>query len=203
MKKISLYSLLVAVVLLGGCAQKDVEVDTTKEVAQKPVPKKEVPKKEVPKKEVPKKEKIEEITSEATLDKIEQIEEKEEVQEEEATRTIEDIQTSLQSIYFAFDKYHLTDEMREITKKNYEKLTTIEANTKIKLEGNCDEWGSDEYNYALGLRRTNTVKQTLIADGIASEKIIMVSYGESNPVCTEHNRVCWKKNRRVDHKLLP
>ena len=73
----------------------------------------------------------------------------------------------------------------------------------IKLEGNCDEWGSDEYNYALGLRRANAVKAAMTAQGVSADRITMVSYGESNPVCTDKTKECWAHNRRVDFKLLP
>ncbi len=113
---------------------------------------------------------------------------------------------SLSSVHFAFDKYNLSDEMRIITQDNYGKINPIIANNqdlKIKLEGNCDEWGTDEYNYALGLKRAKTVKDTLINDGVSADKIVLVSFGESNPLCTDKTADCWKKNRRVDHKLLP
>lgn len=112
----------------------------------------------------------------------------------------------MNSIHFDFDKYNLTEEMRAIATNNAEKITKISENytsLKIKLEGNCDEWGTDEYNYALGLKRAKSVKEALIADGVDEERILMVSYGESNPVCTAKNVTCWKKNRRVDYRLLP
>ncbi|MEA3354296.1 MAG: OmpA family protein [Campylobacterota bacterium] len=112
----------------------------------------------------------------------------------------------LSSVHFAFDKYNLNDQMRQIATDNATKVdSTIQAynNLKIKLEGNCDEWGTDEYNYALGLKRAKTTKDALIADGIGEDRILMVSFGESNPICTEKNVGCWKLNRRVDYRLLP
>jgi len=112
----------------------------------------------------------------------------------------------LESVHFAFDKYNLTDNMREVATSNYNKISATQQSydgLKIKLEGNCDEWGADEYNYALGLKRAKTAKDALVADGIDAEKIIMVSFGESNPICTQKNTTCWKMNRRVDYRLLP
>jgi peptidoglycan-associated lipoprotein len=112
----------------------------------------------------------------------------------------------LESVHFAFDKYNLTDDMREVATANYNKISATQQaynGLKIKLEGNCDEWGADEYNYALGLKRAKTAKDALVADGIDAEKIIMVSFGESNPICTQKNTTCWKMNRRVDYRLLP
>jgi len=112
----------------------------------------------------------------------------------------------LESVHFGFDKYKLSDKMREVTTSNYTKIDdTVQSydGLKIKLEGNCDEWGSDEYNYALGLKRAKATKDALVADGINAKRIVMVSYGESNPICTQRNAACWKMNRRVDYRLLP
>ena len=113
---------------------------------------------------------------------------------------------TLTSIHFGFDNYLMRDEMLPIVQEYSVKISSVisnDSNVKVKLEGNCDEWGTDEYNYALGLKRAKTVKESLIKNGIDSKKIVIVSYGESNPLCSEHNIECWKKNRRVDYKLLP
>jgi len=112
----------------------------------------------------------------------------------------------LESVHFKFDNFNLSDEMRSIATSNYGKIDNISqkySNVKIKLEGNCDEWGTDEYNYALGLKRAKAAKDALIADGANSSSIVMVSFGESNPVCNQKNSACWKMNRRVDYRLLP
>jgi peptidoglycan-associated lipoprotein len=119
--------------------------------------------------------------------------------------TLEAIESRLSPIYFGFDQYKLVETDIEILRANAEIANASAEAQKyaIKLEGNCDEWGSDEYNFALGLKRANAVKDELINDGIASERITLVSYGSSNPVCTEKTQECWSKNRRVDFKLLP
>jgi len=112
----------------------------------------------------------------------------------------------LRSIHFGFDKYKISDEMIPVSNENVSKINKVidlKKNLKVKLEGNCDEWGTDEYNYALGLKRTKSVKNELIKNGIASDNIVVVSYGESNPICTKQTAKCWKQNRRVDYKLLP
>jgi len=112
----------------------------------------------------------------------------------------------LNSVHFAFDTFTLNSKMREIATQNAVKISnTIEknSNVQIKIEGNCDEWGTDEYNYALGLKRAKTAKDALVADGIEENRIILISYGESNPVCTEKTVDCWKMNRRADYNLLP
>jgi len=53
------------------------------------------------------------------------------------------------------------------------------------------------------LKRADSVKKALEAQGVDSSKVTLVSYGESNPTCTDKTKDCWAKNRRVDFKLLP
>lgn len=125
------------------------------------------------------------------------------------TMTLETIEAKMSPIYFGFDQYKLSDEDIDTLRQNVDMVKSdatamnIAEKYSLKLEGNCDEWGSDEYNFALGLKRANAVKDELINDGIAAERIRLVSYGSSNPVCTEKTQECWSKNRRVDFKLLP
>jgi len=115
-----------------------------------------------------------------------------------------DIENKLPTIYFAFDKYNITPEMQEKIDAAAKIGNEDDAKSlNVKLEGNCDEWGSDEYNFALGLKRAQAVKKALVADGIDASRISMVSYGKSNPVCTEHTKACWAQNRRVNFKVLP
>ena len=103
------------------------------------------------------------------------------------------------SIYFAFGDYTISPSMETNMNTNIQVATS--AGAKIKIEGNCDEFGTDEYNYALGLKRAKAVKDSLIAQGVASSKMIMVSFGESSPVCQTPSDSCYDRNRRVDIRL--
>lgn len=116
---------------------------------------------------------------------------------------LSDYEAKLSSVYFDFDKFNIKADMKEKISSDAT-LVNGEANAYgVKLEGNCDEWGSDEYNFALGLKRANSVKNELVANGVAASRISMVSYGESNPACNDKTQECWSKNRRVDFSLLP
>lgn len=113
------------------------------------------------------------------------------------------LEKDLSTVYFDFDKFNIRSDMQDRV-TNSATIAKGEASAfTIKLEGNCDEWGSDEYNFALGLKRASSVKKALMSEGVSESRITMVSYGESNPVCTEKTRECWAQNRRVDFKLLP
>ena len=110
--------------------------------------------------------------------------------------------SGMKSIYFEFGGYIITPKMQDIIGFNKNVLNKTLGDGIVKLEGNCDEFGTDEYNYALGLKRTKVVKDSLIAQGIPSDKIIVVTYGESNPQCHEATDECYARNRRVDLHLI-
>lgn len=109
---------------------------------------------------------------------------------------------SLYSVYFGFDRFIIEGSKNIETIKNNAKLIT-ESGANVRIEGNTDEWGSDEYNYALALKRASAVKDALIGNGIPDSKISLVSYGESKPLCSEKTRECWRENRRADFVLTP
>jgi len=104
------------------------------------------------------------------------------------------------SIYFAFGDYGLSSGMAYNMQNNYR--IGVASSSKIKIEGNCDEFGTDEYNYALGLKRAKVVKDALVSQGISANNIVLVTLGESSPVCTNASSECYKRNRRVDLRLV-
>ena len=102
--------------------------------------------------------------------------------------TMEALEKQMLSIYFAFDKYDISSEAAEKLQAGSALAKGDAAKFNIKIEGNCDEWGSDEYNFALGLKRAKAAKDFMVAEGVPAERITMVSYGESNPVCVEKTK---------------
>lgn len=119
-------------------------------------------------------------------------------------KLIASLEANSKTIYFDFDKYNVRKDQQANIDANAALFNSAEAKSfSIKVEGNCDEFGTDEYNYALGLKRAKSVKDGLVAKGMVADRITVVSYGESNPACTEHNKDCWAKNRRAEFKVLP
>ncbi|MCX8011657.1 MAG: peptidoglycan-associated lipoprotein Pal [Desulfobacterota bacterium] len=104
---------------------------------------------------------------------------------------------ALLPIYFDFDKYNLKPEAKTNLDKTAAWLSK-NPTVKIRIEGNCDERGTNEYNMALGERRANSAKDYLVKLGIASDRLETASWGEEKPICTEHNEACWSQNRRDD-----
>jgi peptidoglycan-associated lipoprotein len=103
----------------------------------------------------------------------------------------------LEDIFFAFDKYSLTDTAKATLEMNAAKIKN-NPNLKVRIEGNCDERGTNEYNMALGERRANSGEKYLINLGVKEEQLSTVSYGEEKPFDPGHNEEAWAKNRR-DH----
>jgi peptidoglycan-associated lipoprotein len=109
--------------------------------------------------------------------------------------------TLLAKVYFDFDQAELRDDQRAALD---EKLPIMRANpgVRIRIEGNADERGSDEYNMALGLRRAQTARKYLIDHGVDGGRIDISSNGEERPVCQEHDESCWKQNRRDEFVIV-
>jgi peptidoglycan-associated lipoprotein len=103
----------------------------------------------------------------------------------------------LQPVYFDFDRAFIRDDARSVMKANAQWLKA-NPKTKVRIEGNCDDRGTKEYNQALGQRRASSAKKYLTDLGIAAKRISLISYGKEKPVCTEQTEECWQKNRRDD-----
>ena len=72
----------------------------------------------------------------------------------------------------------------------------------VRVEGNCDERGTEEYNRALGERRALALREELVRLGVDPSRVDTVSYGEDKPVDPGHDESAWRKNRRGDFILL-
>jgi peptidoglycan-associated lipoprotein len=103
------------------------------------------------------------------------------------------------SVYFPFDVSAIQPADKPVIEA-HAKYLSEHPDRKVRVEGNCDERGSKEYNLGLGQRRADSVKQMLVLGGAKASQIETVSYGEEKPRCTDHNEACWKQNRRSDIK---
>jgi peptidoglycan-associated lipoprotein len=111
-------------------------------------------------------------------------------------------EVSLDKIYFDFDSFILSPASRETLKKNASYLLNENKSVKIRIEGNCDERGSDEYNLALGEKRAKSALDYLATLGVAADRLSFISYGEEKPADTGHDEAAWAKNRRVEFIIV-
>ena len=104
-------------------------------------------------------------------------------------------------IYFDYDKSTIRPDAAATLDAKLPWLTS-NPGMRIRIEGNADERGSDEYNLALGQRRAAAAKKYLVEHGIDASRFDLVSYGEERPVCTTHDETCWQQNRRDDFVIV-
>ncbi|EQB35427.1 peptidoglycan associated lipoprotein [Sulfurimonas hongkongensis] len=185
MKKIIISSVAMALLVFSGCADKEPAVD------------------ERVQEEVVVAQEAEPVRTEVVSAEDSSIDENAMSSSDSNEMNMANLEKDLSTVYFDFDKFNIRPDMQSRVTDSANVANGAASAFTVKLEGNCDEWGSDEYNFALGLKRASSVKKALVSEGVSESRITMVSYGESNPVCTEKTRECWAQNRRVDFKLLP
>ncbi len=108
---------------------------------------------------------------------------------------------SKRSVYFDFDSNAVKDEFRGLVQA-HARYMVDKRDAKAKIEGNCDERGSREYNLALGQRRAEAVKKVMTVLGVQEGRIETVSFGEEKPKATGHDEAAWSQNRRADIKYV-
>ena len=101
------------------------------------------------------------------------------------------------SVYYPFDVSAVQDEDKPVVQAHARYLSQ-HSDRNVRVEGNADERGSNEYNLALGQRRADGVKKMLVLGGAKSSQIETSSYGEEKPVESGHDEASWSKNRRAD-----
>jgi peptidoglycan-associated lipoprotein len=110
--------------------------------------------------------------------------------EEDLTQNVGD------RIYFETNQSTLSDEARATLDKQ---AAWLQRNPQVNvvIAGNCDERGTEEYNLALGQRRANTDREYLVAHGIDSGRVRLISYGKDRPTDPADTPEAWAKNRNA------
>ena len=106
----------------------------------------------------------------------------------------------LGDVFFAFDKADLSEESRSRLSRNADWLRA-HPEFQVRIEGHCDERGTNEYNLALGERRAAAARDYLASLGVGAGSLTTLSYGEERPQCSETSEGCWARNRRA-HFLI-
>jgi len=105
------------------------------------------------------------------------------------------------TIHFAFDSAVIRNSERANLQAVASALNS-NPGTKLLIEGNCDERGTEEYNRALGERRALAARQALANMGVDPSRVRTISYGKDKPVDPGHDESAWAQNRRDDFVLL-
>ena len=104
--------------------------------------------------------------------------------------------TSLEDVFFDFDQWLIRSDAKRVLEQDADWLIAHQE-SKIQIEGHCDERGTGEYNLALGERRAKSVKNYLVSLGVSPSRVSIISYGEEKPFCNDRNEFCYQKNRRA------
>jgi peptidoglycan-associated lipoprotein len=108
----------------------------------------------------------------------------------------------LQDIHFDYDSHELRIEDLATLDQN---AAWLKANpgALLLIEGHTDERGTSEYNLGLGDLRASAAKRYLMDQGVASTRMVAISYGKERPLCTGHTESCWAQNRRAHFLAKP
>lgn len=105
------------------------------------------------------------------------------------------------TVHFAFDSSVVRTEEKPRVAAVAEYLKSNPANA-VKIEGHCDERGTEEYNRALGDRRAQALREALVQLGIEPTRVDTISYGKDRPLDHGHDDAAWRQNRRGEFIVL-
>jgi peptidoglycan-associated lipoprotein len=103
-------------------------------------------------------------------------------------------------VHFDFDKSDIRPDAAEVLQR---KVTVLREypGVELRIEGHCDERGSNEYNLALGQRRAEAVRRYLVSYGVDVGRFATISYGEERPTARASNEEAWAQNRRAEFRV--
>ena len=114
---------------------------------------------------------------------------------EETAELIEEVEVP-DRVFFAFDSSELSAQAVDVLNNQIAWLKS-DPTISIIIEGHCDERGTRDYNIALGERRSQSVKNYLVGNGISGDRIKTISYGKERPAFLGSGESVWSKNRRA------
>ncbi len=205
MRKNHLLALFVALVLIFplACAHKKPALE---------VPQAVTPKEKAPAKEAAIPEQVVKAPEEGKVAKVEgeQLSEEELAKQKQMAKERsfkqEIRQFEGEDIYFDFDKYNIRPDAASVLEKKAQWLK-VHPNVRVLIEGHCDEWGSEEYNLALGERRANSAKEFLVNLGVDPSQISIISYGEEKPAvvppayCKDVQKIMHSHGIKPNHEV--
>lgn len=101
------------------------------------------------------------------------------------------------SIYFDFDSAAVKADF-EPTLQAHARYLAEHPKARVRIEGNSDERGPQGYNNALGLKRAENVRQSIIGQGAQAKQVVVKTLGALKPKLKGHDEESWMENRRAD-----
>jgi peptidoglycan-associated lipoprotein len=104
-------------------------------------------------------------------------------------------------VHFATDSSTLDAAGRAALEENA-RILEEHPELRVEVQGHADERGTVDYNLALGQRRAEAVVSYLVGQGVSSNRLPILSYGEERPAATGANEVAYAENRRAEFRVL-
>lgn len=104
-------------------------------------------------------------------------------------------------VFFAFNKFDIKPEYKQVLQQKADLMKRY-PRIRVRIEGNCDSRGTQEYNLALGERRARAAYEYMVMLGVNPGQLEMVSFGKENPLVEGTGEAVWSKNRRDDFRVV-
>ena len=104
-------------------------------------------------------------------------------------------------IYFEFNKYDIAPEYRDVLNQKAAIMRQYPS-VRVRIEGHCDERGTQEYNLALGERRARAAYEYMVLLGVSPNQLELISYGKERPAVMGTGDQVWALNRRNDFRVI-
>lgn len=104
-------------------------------------------------------------------------------------------------VFFAFDKFDIMPEYKDMLKQKAELMKRFPT-IRVRIEGNCDARGTQEYNLALGERRARAAYEYMVMLGVNPGQLEMISFGKERPLVEGTGEAAWSKNRRDEFRVI-
>jgi peptidoglycan-associated lipoprotein len=101
------------------------------------------------------------------------------------------------SVYFDYDSFVIKEEYKT-TIDAHARYLRANPSKRVVLEGHTDERGGREYNLALGQKRSEAVRRSLVLLGVGEQQTEATSFGKEKPRAQGSDEASWAENRRVD-----
>ena len=104
-------------------------------------------------------------------------------------------------VYFDFNKYDIKAEYRTVLQQKAELMKQYPS-IRVRIEGNCDARGTQEYNLALGERRARAAYDYMVRLGVPADQLEMISFGKERPAVMGSGEKVWAQNRRDEFNVI-
>ncbi len=104
-------------------------------------------------------------------------------------------------VYFDFNKYNIKSEYRAVLQQKADLMKQYPS-IRVRIEGNCDARGTQEYNLALGERRARAAYDYMVRLGVPADQLEMISFGKERPAVMGSGEKVWSQNRRDEFNVI-